>query len=60
MEEKYRKLNEMFREKTKHLILWKKQQNRKFITDFREIQEILWKSTENKTLRDRWGNTNAV
>ena len=43
MEKKYGKLNEKFREKIKHLILlkMKKQQNRKFITDFRGIQEIL-------------------
>ena len=43
MEEKYVKLNEKFRDKIKHIILskMKKQQNRKFITDFREIQEML-------------------
>ena len=43
MEEKYGKLNENFREKIKYLILskMKKQQNRKFIADFRGIQEIL-------------------
>ena len=43
MEEKYRKLNETFIDKIKHLVLlkMKKQQNQKFITDFRVIQEIL-------------------
>ena len=39
---------------------WKKQQNRKFFTDFRGIQEILRKSTEKKTVRDSWGNTNTM
>ena len=43
MEEKYRKLNEKFRDKIKYLVLlkMKKQQNQKFITDFRVTQEIL-------------------
>lgn len=43
-EKKYGKLNEKFTEKIKHPILskMKKQQNR-------GIQEILWKTTENKT-----------
>ena len=42
MEEKYGKLIENFKEKIKHLMLskMKKQQSRKFITDFRGIQEI--------------------
>ena len=31
-----------------------------FIPDFRVIQEILRKSTENKTVRDSWGNTNTM
>ena len=44
MEEKYVKSNDTFREKIKHFILskMKKQQNR-------GIQEIWWKTTENKT-----------
>ena len=47
MEEKYEKLNEKFKGKIKHLILSdEKQQNRKFITDFRGIQQILSKSTD--------------
>ena len=63
MKEKYRKLNEKFREKksnTSYYQRWKKQKNQKFITDFRGTQEILLKSTENKTVRDTWGNTNTV
>ena len=38
---------------------WKKQQNRKFMTDFRGMQKI-WKLTGNKTVRDSWGNTSTV
>ena len=38
----------------------KKQQNWMFIPDFRGTQKILWKSTENKTVREGWGNTNTV
>ena len=36
-----------------------KDENNRIITDFRGIQEI-WKSTENKAVRDSWGNTNTV
>ena len=66
MEEKYGKLNKMFREKIKHPILPKKKKKKKkkknqmFLPDFRGIQEILWKPTENKTVRDSWGNTDRV
>ena len=38
----------------------KKQQNRMFIPDFREVQEVLWKPTTNQTVRDSWRNTDTV
>ena len=53
MKEKYSKLNKMFRKKSyTHAIKDEKQQNRIFIPDFRGIQGILLKPTEDKTVRD--------
>ena len=62
MEEKYGKLNDEFRENIKHLMLskMKKQQNRMFVPDVRGTQKILSRPTENKTVRDSWGNTDTV
>ena len=52
MEKKYGKLNKNSK-KIKHFMLskMKKQQNQLCIPDFRGMQEILWKPTENKAVR---------
>ena len=45
---------------TPHTIKDEKQQNRMFIPGIRRIQEIKWKPTENKTIKDNWGNRDIV